>query len=47
MTIQNGYDVYPREVEEVLGNHPDVSSPAVYGMTGKGCFDALGGPHPD
>jgi long-chain acyl-CoA synthetase len=32
MIIRNGYNVYPREVEEVLANHPDISSAAVYGI---------------
>jgi long-chain acyl-CoA synthetase len=32
MIIRNGYNVYPREVEEVLANHPDISSAAVYGV---------------
>ncbi|MDQ4500888.1 long-chain fatty acid--CoA ligase [Sinomonas sp. ASV322] len=32
MVIRNGYNVYPREVEEVLSHHPDVVSAAVYGV---------------
>ncbi|WP_427169919.1 long-chain-fatty-acid--CoA ligase [Arthrobacter sp. 92] len=32
MIIRNGYNVYPREVEEILLTHPDVVSAAVYGV---------------
>ncbi|MGG5170630.1 long-chain-fatty-acid--CoA ligase [Pseudarthrobacter sp. J1738] len=32
MIIRNGYNVYPREVEEVFSAHPDVVSVAVYGV---------------
>jgi long-chain acyl-CoA synthetase len=32
MIIRNGYNVYPREVEEVLLTHPSVVSAAVYGV---------------
>ncbi|CAD6006612.1 long-chain fatty acid--CoA ligase [Agreia sp. COWG] len=32
MILRNGYNVYPREVEEVLAGHPDVSMAAVYGI---------------
>ncbi|MDF2442355.1 MAG: long-chain acyl-CoA synthetase, partial [Subtercola sp.] len=32
MIIRNGYNVYPREVEEVLAGHPAVSMVAVYGV---------------
>jgi len=32
MIIRNGYNVYPREVEEVLLTHPAVVSAAVYGV---------------
>ncbi|WP_411700258.1 long-chain-fatty-acid--CoA ligase [Conyzicola sp.] len=32
MVVRNGYNVYPREVEEVLSGHPDVSSVAVFGV---------------
>ncbi|MGO4238235.1 long-chain-fatty-acid--CoA ligase [Pseudarthrobacter sp. YAF2] len=32
MIIRNGYNVYPREVEEVLLTHPAVVSAAVYGI---------------
>jgi long-chain acyl-CoA synthetase len=32
MIIRNGYNVYPREVEEILLTHPDVVSAAVYGI---------------
>lgn len=32
MIVRNGYNVYPREVEEVLSQHPDVVSAAVYGV---------------
>jgi long-chain acyl-CoA synthetase len=32
MVVRNGYNVYPREVEEVLNAHPDVSSVAVFGV---------------
>ena len=32
MIIRNGYNVYPREVEEILLAHPEVVSAAVYGI---------------
>jgi long-chain acyl-CoA synthetase len=32
MIIRGGYNVYPREVEEVLLTHPDVSLVAVIGV---------------
>ena len=32
MILRNGYNVYPREVEEVLTAHPSVSSAAVFGV---------------
>jgi len=32
MIIRNGYNVYPREVEEVLYEHPDVLEAAVIGI---------------
>jgi len=32
MILRNGYNVYPREVEEVLVAHPAVSSVAVFGV---------------
>ena len=32
MIIRNGYNVYPREVEEVLNQHPEVISAAVFGV---------------
>jgi long-chain acyl-CoA synthetase len=32
MILRNGYNVYPREVEEVLAGHPQVSMAAVYGI---------------
>ena len=32
MIIRNGYNVYPREVEEVLYAHPDVLEAAVIGV---------------
>lgn len=32
MILRNGYNVYPREVEEVLISHPDISNAAVYGV---------------
>ncbi len=32
MIIRNGYNVYPREVEEVLYGHPDVHEAAVIGV---------------
>ncbi|MGN6161927.1 MAG: long-chain-fatty-acid--CoA ligase [Marmoricola sp.] len=32
MLIRNGYNVYPREVEEVLIQHPDVLAAAVFGV---------------
>ena len=36
MIIRGGYNVYPREVEEILYTHPDVVEAAVVGV-----------PHPD
>lgn len=33
MILRNGYNVYPREVEEVLAQHPDVVSSAVFGVS--------------
>jgi long-chain acyl-CoA synthetase len=32
MILRNGYNVYPREVEEVLMGHPAVSNAAVFGV---------------
>ncbi|WP_165064920.1 long-chain-fatty-acid--CoA ligase [Marisediminicola senii] len=32
MILRNGYNVYPREVEEALAKHPDVSICAVFGI---------------
>lgn len=32
MIIRNGYNVYPREVEDVLNQHPDVVTAAVFGV---------------
>jgi len=32
MIIRNGYNVYPREVEEILSQHPNVISAAVFGV---------------
>jgi long-chain acyl-CoA synthetase len=32
MILRNGYNVYPREVEEVLAKHPDVAMCAVFGV---------------
>lgn len=32
MIIRNGYNVYPREVEEVLNGHPGVVTAAVFGV---------------
>lgn len=32
MIIRNGYNVYPREVEEILNGHPDVVTAAVFGV---------------
>ncbi|WP_334123612.1 long-chain-fatty-acid--CoA ligase [Glutamicibacter sp.] len=32
MILRNGYNVYPREIEEVLTSHPEVSNAAVYGV---------------
>jgi len=32
MIIRNGYNVYPRQVEEVLAAHPDVTMAAVFGV---------------
>jgi long-chain acyl-CoA synthetase len=36
MIIRGGYNVYPREIEEILYTHPDVLEAAVLGI-----------PHPD
>jgi long-chain acyl-CoA synthetase len=33
MIVRNGYNVYPREVEEVLSTHPSVSMVAVFGVS--------------
>jgi len=33
MIVRNGYNVYPREVEEVLSTHPAVSMVAVFGIS--------------
>ncbi|MGN6125056.1 MAG: long-chain-fatty-acid--CoA ligase [Humibacter sp.] len=33
MIVRNGYNVYPREVEEVLAAHPAVSMVAVFGVS--------------
>ncbi len=33
MILRNGYNVYPREVEEVLVAHPSVSTAAVFGVS--------------
>lgn len=32
MILRNGYNVYPREVEEILAKHPDVAICAVFGI---------------
>ena len=32
MIIRGGYNVYPREIEEVLYEHPDVAEAAVIGL---------------
>jgi len=32
MILRNGYNVYPREIEEVLTSHPEISNAAVYGV---------------
>ena len=32
MILRNGYNVYPREVEEVLSRHPAVAQVAVFGI---------------
>lgn len=32
LVIRNGYNVYPREVEEVLNQHPQIVSAAVFGV---------------
>ncbi len=36
MIVRGGYNVYPREVEEVLMTHPDVSLAAVIGVPAEG-----------
>jgi long-chain acyl-CoA synthetase len=38
MIIRGGYNVYPREIEEVLYEHPDVAEAAVIGIP----HDSLG-----
>ena len=35
MIIRGGYNVYPREIEEVLMTHPDVSLAAVIGVAAR------------
>ena len=35
MIIRNGFNVYPREVEEVLYTHPAVAEAAVFGVPGR------------
>lgn len=32
MILRNGYNVYPREVEEVLVGHPEITNAAVFGI---------------
>jgi long-chain acyl-CoA synthetase len=32
MVLRNGYNVYPREVEDVLMRHPDIAEVAVVGV---------------
>ncbi|MGJ9403066.1 long-chain-fatty-acid--CoA ligase [Arthrobacter sp. KK5.5] len=32
MILRNGYNVYPREVEEYLMNHPEIANVAVFGV---------------
>jgi len=32
MIIRGGYNVYPREIEELLFEHPDVAEAGVYGI---------------
>ena len=32
LIIRNGYNVYPREVEEVLSRHPEIAAVAVFGI---------------
>ena len=32
MILRNGYNVYPREVEEVLDSHPEITNAAVFGI---------------
>ena len=37
LIIRNGFNVYPRDVEDVLLAHPDVTAAAVVGPPGPGC----------
>ena len=37
MIIRNGYNVYPREVEEILYAHPSVAEAAVFGVPDAAC----------
>ncbi len=32
MILRNGFNVYPREVEEILAGHPDIAQVAVFGL---------------
>jgi long-chain acyl-CoA synthetase len=32
MVLRNGYNVYPREVEEAILTHPEISNVAVFGV---------------
>ena len=43
MIIRGGYNVYPREIEEVLYEHPAVSEAAVIGVADEALGEEVGG----
>jgi long-chain acyl-CoA synthetase len=42
MIIRGGYNVYPREIEEVLYEHPDVREAAVIGVPHENLGEEVG-----